>query len=104
MQQAHARATGNTPDRRHTRSHAHTCTQAARVYTHMPACCTCARAGIVSGFKEVRFVRGRAFSSDSSTYKDFEDFIAFLRLLCADMKVRRVGAGEGEGRRDRDGA
>eukprot|EP00198_Chlamydomonas_reinhardtii_P008514 XP_001697851.1 predicted protein [Chlamydomonas reinhardtii] len=43
--------------------------------------------GIVSGFKEVRFVRGRAFSSDSSTYKDFEDFIAFLRLLRASASL-----------------
>ncbi|KAG2451752.1 hypothetical protein HYH02_003531 [Chlamydomonas schloesseri] len=43
--------------------------------------------GVVSGFKEVRFVRGRAFSSESSTYDDFEDFINFLRLLCTDMKV-----------------
>ncbi|KAG2423025.1 hypothetical protein HYH02_015374 [Chlamydomonas schloesseri] len=42
---------------------------------------------VVSGFKEVRFVRGRAFHSESSTYDDFDNFIQFLRLLCTDMKV-----------------
>ncbi|KAG2441801.1 hypothetical protein HXX76_003412 [Chlamydomonas incerta] len=43
--------------------------------------------GVVSGFKELRFVRGRAFSSEYSTYKDFADFMGFLQLLCADVKV-----------------
>ncbi|KAG2492901.1 hypothetical protein HYH03_008815 [Edaphochlamys debaryana] len=41
---------------------------------------------VVSGFKEVRFVRGRAFPA-SATYKDFVGFMAFTRNLCADTKI-----------------
>ncbi|GLI63199.1 hypothetical protein VaNZ11_006098, partial [Volvox africanus] len=43
--------------------------------------------GIVSGFKEVRFVCGRAFPSPSCNYKEFDNFLRFLRSLCTDVKV-----------------
>ena len=52
-------------------------------------------AGYVSGFKEIRFVRGRSFPSPGSFYTDFTDFLSFLRLLCNDVKVGgRPDAGE----------
>ncbi|GIM13675.1 hypothetical protein Vretimale_16740, partial [Volvox reticuliferus] len=43
--------------------------------------------GIVSGFKEIRFVCGRAFPSPGCNYEDFDDFLQFLRSLCTDVKV-----------------
>ncbi len=42
----------------------------------------------MTGFKEVRYVRGRAFDSAASQFTDFEAFLAFLRLMCRDTKVR----------------
>ncbi|KXZ52490.1 hypothetical protein GPECTOR_9g534 [Gonium pectorale] len=42
--------------------------------------------GVVSGFKDIRFVRGRAFPSADSTYADFANFLAFLRRMCGDVK------------------
>ncbi|GLC45489.1 hypothetical protein PLESTM_001741300 [Pleodorina starrii] len=43
--------------------------------------------GIVSGFKELRFVCGRAFSSPGCRYSDFANFLLFLRQLCTDVKL-----------------
>ncbi len=59
----------------------------------MPAVCSppCRRsasgADVVSGFKEIRFVCGRAFPSPGCRYQDFDYFMRFLRLMCVDVKV-----------------
>ncbi|KAG2485777.1 hypothetical protein HYH03_015489 [Edaphochlamys debaryana] len=42
---------------------------------------------VVSGFKEVRFVRGRAFQPGASSYRDFEGFIRFMRHMCGNVRV-----------------
>ncbi|GFR45866.1 hypothetical protein Agub_g7317 [Astrephomene gubernaculifera] len=44
-------------------------------------------AGTVSGFKEVRFVRGRALTGTDASYQGFVEFVHFLRMLCLDVKV-----------------
>ncbi|GLC49888.1 hypothetical protein PLESTB_000319700 [Pleodorina starrii] len=43
--------------------------------------------GIVSGFKEIRFVCGQAFPSPGCRYSDFVKFLRFLRQLCTDVKL-----------------
>lgn len=44
-------------------------------------------AGVVSGFKEIRFVAGRAFPLETG-YPLFESFVEWLLSLCNDVKVR----------------
>ncbi len=44
-------------------------------------------AGVVSGFKEIRFVAGRAFPLETG-YALFESFVEWLMSLCDDVKVR----------------
>ncbi|KAG2491168.1 hypothetical protein HYH03_010380 [Edaphochlamys debaryana] len=40
---------------------------------------------VVSGFKEIRYVRGNSFRTEAS-YKEFEEFMAFLSGICNDVK------------------
>lgn len=42
---------------------------------------------MVSGFKDLRFVYGREFPTNSSTYEDFAGFASFMRLLCKDVRL-----------------
>ncbi len=52
----------------------------------------------MSGFKELRFVVGRAFPADVDSvadYAQFTRFMAFLRSMCLDVKASRSSKGIG---------